>query len=135
LLVNNQFSMVAITMKNLLLVAAAMLGTAPAITSAQRYYEDGSLAARGRQSVRDYIDEQIDLALREYLDFDEQINLALREFLDLDEGELVGRAGPPKPKPEPKPKPMPQPVPKPKPVPGGGSKPKPNPAKQTQARK
>jgi hypothetical protein len=74
--------MVAI-MKNLLLVAAAMLGAAPAITSAQRHHDGRSLTARGRHSVREYIDEQIDLALREYL--------------DLDEGELVRRVDRPKP--------------------------------------
>jgi hypothetical protein len=101
--------MVAITMKNLLLVAA-MLGAAPAITSAQRFYEDGSLAARGRYSVREYIDEQIDLALREYLEGDEEelVSRAKRpprpqptiKKRDYDEGELESRAKrPPRPQP------------------------------------
>ena len=73
--------MVAITMKNMLLLAAALTSAVPFVT-AQRYYDSGSLAVRGYYdddldardfyeepvSVREYIDEQIEFALREYDD-------------------------------------------------------------------
>jgi hypothetical protein len=82
--------MVIITGKNLLLVAAVIIGAAP-FTSAQRLYDDGSL------SLRDFYDDHSDLSARSYNEplsireyIDDQIELALREYDDVFD-ELVAR--------------------------------------------
>ncbi|KAH6901949.1 hypothetical protein BKA70DRAFT_1229407 [Coprinopsis sp. MPI-PUGE-AT-0042] len=88
--------MVAITTRNLLLVAAAIIGAAP-FTSAQRLYDDGSLSLRDVEdyysdlsarayeplSIREYIDEQFELALRDYDEvFDELTARATQKEID-----------------------------------------------------
>ncbi|KAH6901952.1 hypothetical protein BKA70DRAFT_1405289 [Coprinopsis sp. MPI-PUGE-AT-0042] len=88
--------MVAVNAKNLLLIAAAIVCAAP-FTSAQRLYDDGSLSLRDIEdyysdlsartyeplSIREYIDEQIELALREYDDaFEELTARATQKEID-----------------------------------------------------
>lgn len=88
--------MVAITTKNILVIAAAIVSATPFV-SGQRLYDDGSLSLRDVDdyysdltarsyeplSIREYIDEQIELALREYDDaFDELVSRATQKEID-----------------------------------------------------
>ncbi|KAH6901929.1 hypothetical protein BKA70DRAFT_1307784 [Coprinopsis sp. MPI-PUGE-AT-0042] len=103
--------MVAISGKNLLLVATAIVG-ATSFTYAQRLYNDGSLSLRDFEDYSELSSRSFEpLSIREYIN--DQIDLALRDYDDiLDEliARQAGRPSRPGPRPEPRPAPRPPPT-------------------------